>query len=123
MVLPAEAERKASEMRARSEAAHIAADGEAMATVLQMMTDVWIDAGEDAKDIFLIQNLEVVLETVVARVNAIDVTEVNVLDSGNGEGLAPYAAAYPAMVAQVLNELEKTTGVDVVGILAPESGR
>jgi flotillin len=87
------------------------------------MTEAWKKAGKDAKDIFLIQNLETVLETVVKRVNAIAVTEVNVLDSGDGAGLATYASAYPAMVAQVLSELEKTTGVDVIGILAPEAGQ
>src|SRR5690606_36116254 len=59
----AEAERKAAEMKARSEAAHIAADGEALAQVLEMMTQAWISAGPDARDIFLIQQLETVLAT------------------------------------------------------------
>ena len=68
VVLPSDAERKASEMRARADAAQIAADGQAMAEVLRMMTATWLDAGDDAKDIFLIQQLETVLRTVTDRV-------------------------------------------------------
>lgn len=120
VVLPAQAEERAEALRARGEAAQIEQHGRARAKALDLMTEAWKKAGPDAKDIFLIQNLETVLETVVERVNSIEVTEVNVLDSGDGTGLATYASAYPAMVAQVLEELEKTTGVDVVGILAPE---
>jgi flotillin len=123
VVRPAQAEQKAEALRARGEAALIEEHGRARAQALDLMTVAWKKAGADAKDIFLIQNLETVLETVVARVNAIDVGEVTVLDSGDGAGLATYASAYPAMVAQVLSELEKTTGVDVLGILAPEAGQ
>ena len=123
VVLPAQAEQEAEALRARGEAAQIEEHGRARARALDLMTEAWKKAGKDAKDIFLIQNLETVLDTVVARVNAIKVNEVNVLDSGNGAGLATYASAYPAMVAQVLGELEKTTGVDVLGILAPEEGQ
>lgn len=118
VVLPAEAERKASEMRARSEAAHIAADGEAMATVLSMMTDVWIEAGEDAKDIFLIQQLETVLGTVTDKVKNLEVGEVTLLDGGQGTALPGHIAALPATVAAVLREFRETTGVDVTGILS-----
>jgi flotillin len=53
VVLPAESERKAQEMRSRSEAASIAADGEALAEVMGMMTEIWIKAGDDARDLFL----------------------------------------------------------------------
>jgi len=123
VVLPAQAEQEAEALRARGEAAQIEEHGRARAKALDLMTEAWKKAGTDAKDIFLIQNLETVLETVVDRVNAIEVGEVSVLDPGDGSGLATYAAAYPAMVAQVLNELEKTTGVDVIGILAPEAGQ
>jgi flotillin len=123
VVLPAQAEQAAEALRARGEASLIEEHGRARARALDLMTEAWKKAGKDAKDIFLIQNLETVLETVVTRVNAIEVREVNVLDSGDGAGLATYASAYPAMVAQVLKELEKTTGVDVIGILAPEVGQ
>lgn len=119
-VLPAEAQRKASEMRARAEAATIAADGEAMAKVLDMMRETWASAGPDARDIFLIQQLETVLSTVVERVKGIEIGEVTLLDSGDGRALPAHIAALPATVAAVLRELRETTGIDVAGILADD---
>jgi flotillin len=124
-VLPAEAQRKASEMRARSDAAQIAADGEAMAQVLDMMRKEWMKAGPDAKDIFLIQQLETVIGTVTDRVKKLQIGEVTLLDGGDGTALPQHMAALPATVAAVLKELTNTTGVDVTGILSgvrPDAG-
>ena len=117
-VLPAEAERKAAEAKERAEAAHIASDGEAMAQVLKMLADTWISAGDDAKDIFLIQQLEQVLSKVINRVKEMDIGEVTLIDAGDGQALPAHIAALPATVASVLRELKATTGVDVTGILA-----
>ena len=114
------AQRQASQLRARSEAAQIAADGAALADVLKMMTDVWIKAGDDAKDIFLIQQLETVLQTVTSRVKELDIGEVTLVDGGDGKALPGHIAALPATVTAVLREFRETTGVDVTGILAKE---
>ena len=89
-----------------------------MAAVLQMMTDSWLSAGEDAKDIFLIQQLEMVLQTVVKRVNSMEINEVTLLDGGDGTALPRHVASFPAVVRQVLEELHASTGVDVPGILS-----
>ena len=89
-----------------------------MAAVLQMMTDSWLSAGEDAKDIFLIQQLESVLQTVVQRVNSMEIDEVTLLDGGEGSALPKHVASFPAVVRQVLEELHASTGVDVPGILS-----
>lgn len=117
-VLPAEAERQAATLRARGKAASIEEDGRALAEVLDMMTKAWLEAGDDAKDIFLIQQLETVLSSVVERINNVDVGEVVLLDSGDGTALPAYVSSYPAMVKQVLAELKESTGVDVTGILS-----
>ncbi len=117
-VLPAEAEKTAKENAARGEAAFVEESGKAKAEVLQMMTDAWLSAGADAKDIFLIQQLEEVLETVVQRVKGSSVSEVVLLDSGDGSALPTYISSYPAAIRQVLEELKASTGVDVTGILS-----
>ena len=117
VVLPAEARRAAHALNARGKAAYVEADGKAMAEVLKLMTHAWLKAGANAKDIFLIQNLETVLETVVKRVNAIDVEEVNLLDAGDGKALPNYVASHPAMVTSILATLRDSTGVDVLSIL------
>ena len=118
VVLPAQAAQQAEALRARGQASYTEESGRAAAEVLQLMTDAWNKAGDDAKDIFLIQNLETVLETVVQRVNAIEVDEVTLLDDGGGTALPAHVSSYPAMVSGILGELKQSTGVDVVGILA-----
>lgn len=128
VVLPAEAQQRASEMKARAEAASIAADGQALADVLRMMTETWIKAGEDARDIFLLQQLEAVLSAVTTKVRAIQIGEVNLIDGGDGDVLPRHVAAMPATVAAIFRELRDTTGIDVTGILTaqtkhPEAGR
>jgi flotillin len=123
VVLPAEAQKSAAQMKARSEAATIAADGEAMAKVLELMTETWLTAGDDARDIFLIQQLEQILTTVTERVKNLEIGEVTILDGGDGRALAGHLAALPATVGSVLREFKETTGVDVTAILSGEEVR
>jgi len=118
VVLPAEAERQAAIFKAKGEASYTEEEGKAQAAVLQMLTDSWLSAGRDAKDIFLIQQLETVLQTVVKRVNSMDIEEVTLLDGGEGTALPRHVASFPAVVRQVLEELHASTGVDVPGILS-----
>ncbi len=118
VVLPAQAEKEAEALRARGAAAEIEENGRALAEVLKMMTEAWLKAGEDARDIFLIQQLETVLATVVARVKGMELGEVNLVDDGTGEALPRHVASFPATVRQILDELHASTGIDVTGILA-----
>jgi flotillin len=118
VVLPAEARRQAAILEAQGKASYTEEEGKAQAAVLQLMTNSWLSAGEDAKDIFLIQQLESVLETVVERVNSVSIDEVNLLDGGDGNALPRHIASFPAVVRSVLEELHSSTGVDVPGILS-----
>ncbi|MEC7984079.1 MAG: SPFH domain-containing protein [Myxococcota bacterium] len=117
-VLPAEFARQAEELNAAGSAAAIEERGKVMAQVLALMTEAWIRAGSDAKDIFLIHQLEEVMRSVITRLNGMDIAEVNLIDGGNGEALPKYIASFPGAVRQVLEELHSSTGVDVTGILS-----
>jgi flotillin len=118
VVLPAEAQKRAAELRSRAEAASIAADGEALAEVLRMLTEIWLKAGDDARDIFLIQQLEVTLARVAEKVKQLEIGDVTLIDNGDGRALAAHVASLPNTVASVFEALRRTTGVDVTGILA-----
>jgi flotillin len=76
--------------------------------------------GDKAKEIYVIQHLEEILSAVIDNVDKIKVREVNVLDRGDGAGIASYAASFPHTVAAVLSALRETTGIDVPAILAGE---
>ena len=118
-VLPAQAAQQAAALAARGAAATIEENGWALAEVLKLMTTAWVSAGPDAKDIFLIHNLEQILRTVVERVKEMEVGEAHLLDNGDGSALATYVASDPAAVRSVLAEVSRTTGVDVVALLSP----
>jgi flotillin len=122
VVIPADFERKAREILAVGAAAPTRENGAAAVTVLQTMSQAWAKMGPQAKEIYVIQHLEEIVGTVVKHLNQVTVTEVNVLDQGDGSGLSSYAATYPKMVAEVMRALSQTTGVDVPGILSGQNG-
>lgn len=117
VILPARAQQHAEALRARGAAASIAENGAAMSEVLRLMTSTWARAGADAKDIFLIQQMEQLVGTVAARVKNVEIGEVNVIDQGDGRAMAAFLAGYPAMVNRVMDEIGKGTGVDIPGVL------
>ena len=61
------------------------------------------------------------LDTLVARWRrgpaTLQVREIHVIDSGDGKALPAVAAAYPAMVTEVLRTLKDLTGVDIPNML------
>ena len=120
VLLPADAERRAQELLAKGEAATTKENGKALAMSLQMLAEAWAEAGDNARDIFLIQQLETVMSTVVNKLSALKVGEVHIIDPGDGSALPNYVAGFPATVTSILETLKSTTGVDITGILSPE---
>ncbi len=118
VVIPAEYARRAELLLAKGEAAPTIEQGKAVVEVLEATAKAWREMGSDAQEIYVIQHLEQIVGTVVKRLQQVQVGEVNVLDPGDGSGLASYAAAYPLAVAQVLRSLRESVGVDVPAILA-----
>ena len=121
VVIPAETNRDARAILAIGEAAPTAETGAAQVKVLEMLAEAWKEMGPQAKEIYVIQHLEELIGTVVAQLNAVDVKEVNVLDQGDGKGLANYASTYPHMVSEVLEAIAQSTGVNIPQILNGDS--
>lgn len=117
VVIPYEANKAKQEFEARAQAAPLAENGRAMAEALRLIADAWRAAGADAKEIFLIQQLDEILARVARQLREVKLGEVQIIDPGDGRGLARTVSGYPAMVASVLDELKASTGVDVPGIL------
>jgi len=120
VVIPADIQRQAVAILAVGEAAPSAENGKAAVEVLRMMTEAWQSMGPQAKEIYVIQHLEEIVGTVVDNLASVQIDEVSVLDHGDGQALAGYAAAYPSMVAAVLKSLADFTGIDVPTLLAGE---
>lgn len=114
-VLPAEADRDARTFAAKGEAAALAENAKAAALVNEMLAKVWQETGVEATELFLIQQIEMVLEEAAKIPNRLQLQRVNVIDNGEGKSLAALVNVYPEVVRQFLIQVEQTLGLTVIG--------
>ncbi|MDF1665887.1 MAG: SPFH domain-containing protein [Planctomycetota bacterium] len=112
VIAPAEAENAAKVFAARGAAAPNAERGRAMAESLGFLGEVWKQAGDDAKSIFVIQRVETLLGSIVDDLD-ITIDEANLVDDGSGTALPQYVSSHLASVAAVLSQLRDITGLDL----------
>ncbi|MBD2345386.1 flotillin family protein [Anabaena subtropica] len=117
-VLPAEARRQAQEFRAKGEAAFLEENAKAAALVNDILSQVWQQTGSDASKLFLIQQIEAVLQEAVQIPKRIQLEKVNVIDNGDGKSVASLVSVYPEIVLQFLENVNRTLGIDVAGTLS-----
>lgn len=117
-VLPAEADRRAQEFKARGKAAIIRERGRAVSEALDLLYHSWKTAGPSAMQIQLIEDIEKILRSAATGVQKVQVEEISIIDSGDGKTLPNYLAAYPAMLGSIFDALERTTGIDVPGTVS-----
>lgn len=109
IVEPAKAQMAASINDARGKAAKIIEEGKATAAVLSQITSAWKQAGPNARDVFLMQKLQTLVETMVQTVQSVKVNKVTVLGvGGKGGELAP-------QVISAAEQIKATLGVDLLG--------
>lgn len=107
VVAPAEADCKRAIAEARGEAAQIIEDGKAQAEGTRSLAESWLAAGDNARDIFLLQKLDTLMKTLTATVPNISVQNVTIVDTTQG-GSAAKAASF-------VEQLRQTTGIDLAG--------
>jgi flotillin len=108
IVAPAEADCKRAIAKAQGEAAKIIEEGKAQAEGAKKLAQSWLAAGSSAKEIFLLQKLEVLLKMMATSVPEVEVQNVTVIDSKDGSNVAK--------IASFVEQLRQTTGVDIVGL-------
>jgi flotillin len=116
-VLPADADRQAQEFIARGDAAEIRERGRAVAEALNLMYQAWQEAGPSALQISIIEDLEAIMESALRGVKKVQVQSLSVIDGGDGKTLSNYIAAYPGMLNEVFDAVDKTVGIDIPGAL------
>jgi len=117
VTIPAEVEAQVRELMAAGQAAPISADGEAMAKSLDEVANAWRDTGGRAMDMFVLQHLDQIFGDVAKAASRVKVGEVNLIDGGDGKTLPAYTAAYPAIVAALLEQVTKTLGIDIPRVI------
>ncbi len=111
VIEPAKAQMEAAHNDARGKAAKIVEEGKAVTAVLNQITDAWKAAGPNARDVFLMQKLQSLVDTLTRTVHGVKVDKITVLGAGgNGDGLAP-------KVISAAEQIKAALGVDVLGAL------
>jgi len=118
VVLPAEAARTAAVLTAEGDAAPRREQGKAAAEVITAMAEAVKAAGPAAREIFVLSQLDTLVEQVAGKVKEMQIGEVQVIDSGDGRALPALAASFPQTVISVLGTLKDLTGVDVAQMLS-----
>jgi flotillin len=118
VVLPAEAARKGAELLAQGAAAQQREQGLATAETTRAMAQALATAGSDAREMFVLSQLDTLVAKVAEKVKEVTVGEVQVIDGGDGRALPALAASFPAVVGSVFGTLKELTGVDVQSMLA-----
>ncbi len=118
VVLPAEAARKGAELLAQGAAAQQREQGLATAETTRAMSLALATAGSDAREMFVLSQLDTLVAQVAEKVKGVTVAEVQVIDGGDGRALSALAASFPAVVGSVFGTLKDLTGVDVQAMLA-----
>jgi flotillin len=116
VVVPAEAEKRANELKAIGEAAKILEDGKATAEAIQLMQAQWKDG--KTRELFLIQMLPELLDKVTKVIaDNLHIEKLTVLDSGNGNGLPTHVKNLTGTAVTILEQLKNATGLDLPGLL------
>ena len=79
---PARAKMEAGIAEAKGDAAKITEDGKATVAVLREMIATWKNGGENARDIFLMQKLQTLMDSLVSTMTDVSVDQITVLPDG-----------------------------------------
>jgi len=107
---PARATMTAGIASAKGDAAKITEDGKATVTVLEEMIATWQSGGESARDIFLMQKLQTLMESLVSTLDDVTVDQITVLPDGGSSSTG-------ARAARLVEELKGSVGVDIPALL------
>jgi flotillin len=112
-VLPADAQRQAAEYQARGFAATVVENARATAMVNEMLSSVWHDSGDQAAELFVMQQLDLILAEAGQIPQRIHLNNVNVIDNGDGSAVASLMKVYPQIISEYLRSVEQILGVKI----------
>jgi len=119
VILPAEAARKAMELKARGDAAPTVENGKAVAEALRLVAQEWTNAGPIAREVYALQQLRNLVIAAAGRVALAEVKQLQVVAGDQVEAYGAVIAMHPAAVSRVLEETGRAIGIDVAALLAP----
>jgi len=123
VVLPAEAQRKAAELRARGDAAPTIENGKATAEALRLIAQEWANAGSAGREVYVLQQLRALVRAAATRVAETEIGDLQVVTGTEENALGAVLASYPNAIQRVLGEMGGALGVDVRALLGKSERR
>jgi flotillin len=112
VVAPANAYRAQMEVQARAAVAEIRENGLATAAGMRRLTEVWLEAGDQAREIFLLEKFRTLVGIIVGTVKNVHVDQLTFVGGG------PQGAGSTAgQVASLVEQLRAGANIDVPEIL------
>ena len=118
VVQPAKAGCDAAEQEAKASVAQIIEDGRARAMALTSMATSWKAAGDQAREIFLLQKIEPIIDKITDTISTAKIDKVTVIDSSVSGG----SGYSPARLLALSEQVKEVFGIDVVAKLQELSG-
>lgn len=116
VVIPAQAEKEAKELKAKGDSAKIIEDGKATAEAVKCMREEW-EKG-DTKDLFLIQLLPDIIDKISKVISEnLSIEKLTIVDGGDGQGLPNHIKSLTGSVVSFIEGLKNATGLDITQIL------
>ena len=122
-VLPAQATQQAKELRARGRAAATAEDVKASALVNDLLTTVWDEAGSTAELVFLLQQIEMVLDKATQLPSRVQLKRITALDGNDASSLASLVELNHRVVRQFFEQVHQILGIDLLATLSNSTTR
>ncbi|MEL6345894.1 MAG: SPFH domain-containing protein [Myxococcota bacterium] len=119
VIAPAQAEMEAARARAKGDAAKVIEDGKATVAVLEDMIATWKNGGENAREIFLMQKLQTLMESLVSTISDVQIDKVTVLPPQQ-QGGGPRTAV---QAVTLVEELKGALGVDIPQLIEQVADR
>lgn len=110
IIAPAKAEMEALEQQATASVAPIIEDGTARAQALERLAESWHTAGDRARQIFILQKIEPVIDSITSTISSTPIDKVTVIDTGNSNS----SSTDPKRLLQLSEQVKEIFGIDVV---------
>ncbi len=104
VIAPADAACQSAIANAQAQASQIVESGKAQANGIRLLSESWSASGPNAREIFVLQKLEPLLQTLSKSIPTIEVKSVTVIDAQNG--------STATQLGSFLEQLKQTTGID-----------
>jgi len=115
VIKPAAAKKSQLELQARADVAHVVEEGRANAEALRSLIQTWEEAGDAARPIFLLQQFDAIMNSMLSTIQDINIDKITVIDSKVKD--IDQNASAPMRAARASAQIKQTMRLDLPNLL------